>query len=68
MELPQLLPTDTGDGAEMEPISKKDELAIMLGEGLELAPSGDISCFRQMGRGWRESEVEAMHAMDRWGE
>lgn len=59
MELLPPLPTDTGDGAEMAPISKNAELAMMLGEGLELAPSGDISCFRQMGRGCRASEVES---------
>lgn len=52
------LPTDTGDGVEMEPISRNAELAITLGEGLELAPSGDISCFRQMGRCGRASVVE----------
>lgn len=59
MELLPPLPMDAGDEVEMPPISKKAELGIMLGEGLELAPSGDISCFRQMGRGCRASEVEA---------
>lgn len=58
MALLQLLAMGTDDGAEMEVSSRKAELAVMLGEGLELFTSGDISCFRQSGRGCRASEAE----------
>lgn len=58
MALLQLLAMDTDDGAEMEESSRKAELAMMLGEGLELFTSGDISCFRQSGRGCRASGAE----------
>lgn len=58
MALLQLLPMGADDGAEMEVSSRKAELAMMLGEGLELLTSGDISCFKQSGRGCRASEAE----------
>lgn len=54
----QLAPMETDEGAEMEVRSRKAELAMMLGEGLEPFNSGDISCFRQSGRGCRGSEAE----------
>lgn len=49
---------DTDEGADMEVSSRKAELAMMLGEGLEPFNSGDSSCFRQSGRGCRGSEAE----------
>ena len=55
MELLQLLLIDTGACSDCS--SRKAELATTFGEGLVLVTSGDISCFRQSGRGCRGSEV-----------
>lgn len=51
--LPQLLLlTETGFCS-----STNARLGAIFGEGLVLVTSGDISCFRQSGRGCRGSEV-----------
>lgn len=43
------------------------EAAAMLGEGLVLVTSGDISCLRQSGMGWRWSEWVAASRQGRAG-
>lgn len=52
-------------GADDEVSSRKAALVMMLGEELELFISGDISCFRQSGRGCRASGAE-QRLTDRW--
>ncbi len=61
MALLQLLAMDDDD----EVSSRKAALVMMLGEELELFTSVDISCFRQSGRGCRDSGAEP-RLIDRW--
>ena len=56
LELPQLLLTETGFCSACSSTNARLD-AAMFGEGLVLVTSGDISCFRQSGRGCRGSEV-----------
>lgn len=65
LALPQLLPplllTETGFCSACSSANGRLD-AAMFGEGLVLVTSGDISCFRQSGRGCRGSEATAVMA------